>query len=236
LDPALPSESAPLDVHPSFAPIAPQTPATIEALLSSVYARVAWLIPVRGLPPWDGVSRACVALGHPPLRSPGSTDNRASTSSETSDIVWAHSSLGQFWMFLKSCLETPGPTATGPLSLSFHAAPLSEQIGSQAGIISSAAFESAYPSLPANRETEMAPSDLALLPPIVIASKSRLADIDYVKVYCDAPRAMWVRRMLSQWEYKEDDGRAEDPGDCVRILEFAKLVLVDERGEGVMVS
>jgi hypothetical protein len=85
----------------------------------------------------------------------------------------------------------------------------------------------------------MTPSELSLAP-ITRASKSRLTDIDYVKVYCDAPRAMRVRRTLSQWEYKEDiSGRAEDPGECaeaIRILEFAKLVLVDERGEGILVS
>jgi hypothetical protein len=49
---------------------------------------------------------------------------------------------------------------------------------------------------------------------------------------------MWVRRTLSQWEFKEDEG-VEDPRVCakaIRILEFAKLVLVDERGEGVLVS
>jgi hypothetical protein len=49
---------------------------------------------------------------------------------------------------------------------------------------------------------------------------------------------MWVRRTLSKWEYKEG-GHTEEPEDCVaaiQILEFAKLVLVDERGEGVLVS
>jgi hypothetical protein len=49
---------------------------------------------------------------------------------------------------------------------------------------------------------------------------------------------MWVRRTLSQWGYKEG-GRIEEPVGCegaIRILEFAKLVLVDERGDGVLVS
>jgi hypothetical protein len=83
----------------------------------------------------------------------------------------------------------------------------------------------------------MTPSDPSPFAPIASA-KSRLTDIDYVKIYCDAPRAMWVRRTLSKWEYREG-GRTEEPVDCVaaiRILEFAKLVLVDERGDGVLVS
>jgi hypothetical protein len=49
---------------------------------------------------------------------------------------------------------------------------------------------------------------------------------------------MLVRRTLGEWVYRED-GHAEDPGDLVeaiRILEFAKLVLVNERGEGVLIS
>jgi len=84
----------------------------------------------------------------------------------------------------------------------------------------------------------MTPLDPSSLAPIAIASKSRLTDIDYMKVYCDALRAMWVRQTLSQWEYKEGR-RTEDPGgyvEAIRILEFAKLVLVDERGEGVLIS
>lgn len=96
---------------------------------------------------------------------------------------------------------------------------------------------SAY--LPANRETEITPSDPSSPLLIASASKSRLADIDYVKIYCDAPRAIMVRRMLREWTYEE--GHAGDPTrrgpiGAVRILEFAKLVLVDERGEGVLVS
>jgi hypothetical protein len=49
---------------------------------------------------------------------------------------------------------------------------------------------------------------------------------------------MLVRRTLGEWEYKED-GHAEDPGSLVeanRFLEFAKLVLVNERGEGLLIS
>jgi hypothetical protein len=82
------------------------------------------------------------------------------------------------------------------------------------------------------------PSDPSPLVPIARASKSRLADIDYVKVYCDAPRTMLVRRTLGEWEYKEG-GHVEAPGnlvEAIRILEFAKLVLVNERGEGLLIS
>jgi hypothetical protein len=49
---------------------------------------------------------------------------------------------------------------------------------------------------------------------------------------------MLVRRTLGEWAYKED-GHPEDPGNAVeviRILEFAKLVLVNEKGEGVLIS
>ena len=51
---------------------------------------------------------------------------------------------------------------------------------------------------------------------------------------------MLVRRMLHEWAY-EEGGHAggltrRDTMEAVRILEFAKLVLVDERGEGVLIS
>ena len=51
---------------------------------------------------------------------------------------------------------------------------------------------------------------------------------------------MLVRRVLREWAY-EEGGYAGDPTwrdpskEAVRILEFAKLVLVDERGEGVLI-
>ena len=73
--------------------------------------------------------------------------------------------------------------------------------------------------------------------PIVSALKRGLTDMDYVKVYCDAPRAMSVRRVLSQWTY-EWDGCVGDVRivEGIQFLEFAKLVLVNESGEGVLVS
>lgn len=79
----------------------------------------------------------------------------------------------------------------------------------------------------------MTPSNLEPLMPIVSALKPGLTDMDYVKVYCDAPRAMSVRRMLAQWTYKGEGG-AED-ARTVGFLEFAKLVLINESGEGVLI-
>jgi hypothetical protein len=162
-------------------------------------------------------------------------DGHLSASSD-SDIVWTYSSFREFWTFLRSCLETPG-SVTGPLSLSFCAAsPRSDPTGSQRG--SESSTTPAY--LPANRETEITSSDPSSPLLVASASKSRLADIDYVKVYCDAPRAMLVRRMLREWAYEEGghagDPTRRDPMEAVQILEFAKLVLVDERGEGVLIS
>jgi hypothetical protein len=189
---------------------------------------------VRGLLPWEGASRATMALSHISLSLPG--DGHLSASSD-SDIVWTYSSFRQFWTFLRSCLETPG-SVTGPLSLSFCAAsPRSDPYGSQRA--SESSTTSTY--LPANRETEITPQDPRSPLAIATASKSRLADIDYVKVYCDAPRAMLVRRMLSEWAYEEgehagDPTRRDPMMAAVRLLEFAKLVLVDERGEGVLIS
>ncbi|KAH9968086.1 hypothetical protein BC827DRAFT_1170202 [Russula dissimulans] len=231
----------------SFVPVPPQTASSIEVLFSSTYARVAWLIPVRGLPPWDGVSGAYVALGDRSsmrMPVPGPAKSQLSSSSTggsgypNSDIVWTHASLRQFWSFLRSCSETPG-AVTGPLSLSFWAPPRSEHPESQRGTVSSAAAVLADLPANANRETEMTPSNLSLPVPISPALKSRLADIDYVKVYCDAPRAMLVREALGQWVYKGDvPANVEDlrAAAATRILEYAKLVLVNERGEGVLVS
>ncbi len=83
----------------------------------------------------------------------------------------------------------------------------------------------------------MTTDDPEPLMPIVSASKPGLKDMDYMKVYCDAPWAMSVRRVLAQWVYEEDGG-AEDTRTMgsIPFLEIAKLALVNERGEGVLVS
>ncbi|KAI9464004.1 hypothetical protein BJY52DRAFT_1184414 [Lactarius psammicola] len=214
---------SPSDIYPTYAPIPPQTTSSIGDLLSSLYARVAWLIPVRGAPPWNGVSRASVVLGDYSAPGPGHLP--------ASDVVWTHSALRQFWIFLCSCSETLG-SVTGPLSLSFHTTPRSALTRLQQEITSPVTSSTHL----ANKETEMTPSDLEPLMPIVSASKP-LTDMDYVKVYCDAPRAMSVRRALAQWSY-EGDGCAEDARtvEGIRFLEFAKFVLVNETGEGMLVS
>lgn len=188
---------------------------------------------MRGLPPWEGASKASIALSHISMSSLG--DGYWSASSD-SDIVWTYCSFRQFWTFLRSCLETPG-SVTGPLSLSFCvASPRSDPTGSQRA--SESSTTSTY--LTANRETEITTSDPLSPLQIAGASKSRLAYIDYVKVYCDAPRAMSVRRILREWVYEDGgyggDPTRRDPMEVVRILGFAKLVLVDERGEGVLIS
>ena len=48
---------------------------------------------------------------------------------------------------------------------------------------------------------------------------------------------MLVRRMLREWAYEEGgDLTRKDPMEAIQILEFTKLVLVDERGQGVLIS
>jgi hypothetical protein len=69
---------------------------------------------------------------------------------------------------------------------------------------------------------------------------TRLTDIDYIKVYCDAPRAMLVRRALSQWAYEEEEDAYTEhpraPMGASRVLEFSMLALLNERGEGTLIS
>jgi len=124
--PALPP--VPPDISPYFVSVPPQNKSSIGALFSSIYSRVAWLIPVRGLPPWEGASRASIALSHVPGSLKG---DRHLSAGSNSVIIWTYSSFRHFWTFLRSCLETPG-SVTGPLSLSFcTASPRSDPTGSQ---------------------------------------------------------------------------------------------------------
>lgn len=62
-------------------------------------------------------------------------------------------------------------------------------------------------------------------------SLSPLSVLDHIKVYHDAPSAMHVRNALDVWAYIV-------PGQehKIRVLKHARLVLVDERAKGVLIS
>ncbi|KDN47586.1 hypothetical protein RSAG8_03376, partial [Rhizoctonia solani AG-8 WAC10335] len=74
---------------------------------SDTWGRAAWIIPVRGRPPWDGCSGALVSLR--PIRE-----------RKKKLIVWTPASLRSFWTQMAGFRDTK---RVGSLSMSFEAVP-----------------------------------------------------------------------------------------------------------------
>ncbi|CAE7148342.1 unnamed protein product [Rhizoctonia solani] len=75
--------------------------------LSDTWGRAAWIIPVRGRPPWDGCSGAVVSL-------------RPIKERKKKIIVWTPASLRSFWTQMAGFRDTK---RVGSLSMSFEAVP-----------------------------------------------------------------------------------------------------------------
>ncbi|TFY82373.1 hypothetical protein EWM64_g1645 [Hericium alpestre] len=208
-------------------PLSPHTPASLSTLLASSYARVAWVIPVRGAPPWDGASSASI-LDEPDAlpRSPAKEGT-----DEELDVLWTHRAVLQFWDFLRQSMSAP---LLGPVSLSFHAAPAS----SLPSTFSDSYLYPGQSELAQRGVSAPSGSEVPFVP------RKRLLDTDHIKIYCDARRAMVLRNLLDSWAYVHEDGVQEGADSKIatakktkaRVLKYAKLVLVDGKAAGVLVS
>lgn len=127
-------------------------------------------------------------------------------------ITWTRAALVAFWAYL---LRLRGAGSLGALGVSFHAAPNHRHAASLAVGSASAGDEI---------ETE-AETVLSLTP---------LSALDHIKVYHEGPNAMHVRNALDVWAYIVPG--AEQENVKIRLLKYARLVLVDERAKGVLIS
>lgn len=190
--------------------------------MPSPHARSAWLVPIRGNLPWDDCTPAIILASSHKLPCP---------SQKTSDpITWTHASLASFWAFLLNLRATCN---VGPIGVSFHASrPPLPQVGSSHNTVSSvlglgnqAAFESRATTTPRSTATPT-PS-----------SRPPLSSVDHVKIYHKAPTAMYLRNALHVWAYQAEASieHGEMP-EKIRLLKGARLVLVDERSKGILIS
>jgi hypothetical protein len=62
---------------------------------------------------------------------------------------------------------------------------------------------------------------------------SALSKTDYIKVYHEAKKSMFLRTALDLWAYEQGEGKAKEK---VRVLKGAKLVMVDHLSTGVLIS
>lgn len=121
-------------------------------------------------------------------------------------ISWTEESLLAFWNFLLSLRDT---TSLGALGISFHSAR-----NKQSAVLSSA-------------NTSRGTTDTSL------HSSSKLGACDYIKIYHDASRTLYVRCALDVWQFcRSSNGGHKEK---TRPLKGSRLVLVDEMSRGILV-
>ena len=89
-------------------PVSPYTSTSVKKLLNRKYARVAWVIPVRGALPWSNASKGTLISEYPPIQP------------DNGEVHWTQDSLRMFWEFLTGVYKAQ---TFGPISLSYHIAP-----------------------------------------------------------------------------------------------------------------
>ncbi|KAF9269461.1 hypothetical protein L218DRAFT_269385 [Marasmius fiardii PR-910] len=204
------SKADPIPIFPNTLPVKP---------LSN--ARRAWLVPVRGTLPWNHATPAVVLDPKISPQLPRSADPVVSL-----PIAWTHASLRAFWMFL---LELKQRTGLGPITVSFTAA----------GYGSIRTLNSRVPRFEYmdsdDEELNASPSQGS--PDTMTSSNwnlNALGSVDYIKVYHNAQLSMHLRSVIDCFGFEMKTGDGNEVMK-VRVLESARLVLVDDLTRGVLV-
>jgi hypothetical protein len=66
-------------------------------------------------------------------------------------------------------------------------------------------------------------------------SRPTLSKVDYIKVYLDAPRSFYVRSALDAWSYQLPCNSADGRPQKIRVLKSARLLLLDDSLQPVLV-
>lgn len=207
-------------------PLAPYDAAAVNELLSSRFARGAWLIPVRGSLPWDGASTAVILEGTQ-LASRASSPCLPVPAAQPREIVWTPDALQHLWTFLGSIQRA---RHLGPLSLSFEIAP--------AHAFSTAMSEPVWESNHPYYHQHSSKHTLGFSDEFAAdICKAQLEGVDHIKVYHDVPYSLSLRNVLDAYRYEQVDGRAPGRSGAndrkIRILKGARLVFMDQRSKAV---
>ena len=169
-------------------------------------ARVAWLVPVRGILPWDDCSSAVVLDDLDDLFSPAERDIR---------VTWTRESLLQFWNFL---IDLRKSGTLGALGISFH--------------ISRSSLSVRH--TPPNHRAVVFPTPVQPSHPTAAPDGSRptIKAVDYIKIYHDNRRRLHLRRILDEWAYTTPAGC--DRSERV-VLANSRLALLNDISEAILI-
>jgi hypothetical protein len=180
---------------------------------------VAWLIPIRGILPWENCTSGAFLDASCIIPTPSSpiVDNQ---------ISWTQDSILKFWEFLLRLREVG---KLGPLGISFNC---SLQTRISPGTTN---VDQRFYIDPDLLFLDVTTSNTEAVPyPQETCSNLNLSTVDYIKVNHDAPCRLYVRNALDAWSYE-----VGDTDSCVkkiRLLKGARLVLVDACSRGIQIS
>ncbi|KAF7329952.1 hypothetical protein MKEN_00259100 [Mycena kentingensis (nom. inval.)] len=186
-------------------------PHTLPLTEPSPYARRSWAIPLRGPLPWKYTTPASVLTDstQPPQPPDPATTN---------EITWTEPSLLEFWKFL---LQMRAKRQLGPIGLSFNVAPSTGIIDSQ--------FGQSYMGIGQPQTQYSAPESIQTISTRVANAAIPLHTVDHIRIYHDAMNSMQLRNVLYAWAYT-GQGASK-----VRVLKGARLPLLDERAQGIVI-
>ncbi|KAI0753314.1 hypothetical protein C8Q80DRAFT_1095787 [Daedaleopsis nitida] len=203
-------------------PIHPHTLQSAQSYIADPFARLAWIVPVRGRLQWDGATSAGILAdisesGSSPVDQQLPIAPLVSGESSILEVTWTRVALMAFWNVLKGLREAGH---LGPLSPSWYAVPAPAAPSMQP-----------YSYVGSHKQATMSTSAaLSSIVPAEISAEvpgSPLRMVDHIKLYHDARYTQGVRNILDAWSYKKDDKK-------IRLLKGARLVLVDERSRGIL--
>lgn len=216
-------------------PIAPFDLTSAKLFLSTFYNRAAWLIPIRGVLPWDDAT--CAFILAPPQVPQGDDtpllpSGPATLHNGFSGITWTHHSIVHFWDFLISIQQAKN---LGHISISFHSAPsdTTSTLNCALGLTAGSGNRPAQAGRSADLFDGL--SDRV--------RHAQLEDTDFIKVYHDTKYSFYLRNVLDAYKYipgetPSEGRRAADreiDGE-IRLLKLARLVIVDDRSRAVLLS
>ncbi|KAG1803927.1 uncharacterized protein HD556DRAFT_617364 [Suillus plorans] len=214
--------------------IAPFDLASAKLFLNSIYKRAAWLIPLRGILPWDGAT--CATILEPPQGDDTSSlpSGPAPLCDGISGITWTHHSIVHFWHFLISIQQAEN---LGSISIVFHSAlsDTASTLDSALGLTSGNGNRPVQPAQ-ARRSADLSGS---------FSDKVRqLEAMDFIKVYHDTKYSFYLRNILDAYRYipeetvSDSERRNQVAGlmTKIRVLKLARLVIVDDQSRAVLLS
>lgn len=201
--------------------------------LTEPFARTAWLVPLRGVPPIEGASAA-----H--LHNVFTYEQESPDEPAPRTIHWTSVAVTQFWNFL---LRQRNTNNFGPIALAYLFSPPSIQRVHREKRVrwrdKSGEGDSIRTMLERRRLKKNNKQNAEVENCVEIVTGKVW---EYIKIYHDSQYAMKLRSLLDsfRWEDDTDEIRWTTAGDALplqrRILKAIQLVLVDETGDAILLA